>query len=182
MSSQGRQNSSRRNGQKSKGPKSDERRQRSSRNSRKHGLSLPVSVDPQLSLQAERLAQLIAGPDASELRIHEARLIAEAQIELQRVRRLRLERLAQPSLVKKPVTLKSLRIMIKLVEANIADEWDQMDIVERFVEDLLPEKEQPLEDKIHAVVRSFRKLDRYERRALSKRKLAFRRLCEGGGI
>jgi len=181
LSSQGRKDSSRRNGQKSKGPKSDEGRQRSSRNSRKHGLSLPVSVDPQLSLQAERLAQLIAGPDASEWRIHEARLIAEAQVELQRVRRLRLERLAQPSLVKKPVTLKSLRIMIKLVEANIADEWDQMDIVEKFEEDLLPETELPLEEKIHPVLRSFGKLDRYERRALSKRKFAIRRLCEGVG-
>ena len=179
MSSQVRKDSSRSNGEKSKGPKSDEGRQRSSRNSRKHGLSVPVTADPQLSLQSERLARLIAGPDASEWRIHEARLIAEAQIELQRVRRLRLERLALPSLVKKPVTLKSLRSLIKLVEANIADEWDQIDIVERFVEDFLPETEQPLEEKIHSVIRSFRKLDRYERRALSKRKFAIRRLCEG---
>ena len=97
MSSQVRKNSSRSNGQKSKGPKSAEGRQRSSRNSRTHGLSLPVTADPQLSLQAERLARLIAGPDASELRIHEARLIAEAQIELQRVRRLRL--VASPHVV-----------------------------------------------------------------------------------
>jgi len=111
-------------------------------------LSLPVSADPQLSSQAERLAQLIAGPDASEGRMHQARLIAESQMELLRVRRLRLERLARPSLVKKPVTLRSLRIMIKLVEYNIADDWDQMDIIERFVEDFLPETEQPLVEKI----------------------------------
>ena len=180
MSSQARKESSRRNGKKSKGPKSDEGRQRSSQNSLSHGLSLPVSADPQLSSQAERLAQLIAGPDASEGRMHQARLIAEAQMELQRVRRLRLERLAQPSLVSKPVTLKSLRVMIKLVEANIADDWEQMDIVERFVEDLLPEAEQPLEQKIDGVVRSFSRLDRYERRALSKRKIAIRRLGDDG--
>ena len=180
MSSQARKESSRRNGKKSKGPKSDEGRQRSSRNSLSHGLSLPVSADPQLSSQAERLAELIAGADASEGRMHEARIIAEAQMELQRVRRLRLERLAQPSLVKKPVTLKSLRGMIKLVEANIADDWEQMDIVERFEQDLLPEVEGPLEQKIEAVIRSFSKLDRYERRALSKRKFAIRRLVGGG--
>ena len=180
MSSQARKESSRRNGKKSKGPESDEGRQRSSRNSLSHGLSLPVSADPQLSSQAERLAQLIAGADASEWRMHEARLIAEAQMELQRVRRLRLERLAQPSLVNKPVTLKSLRVMIKLVEANIADDWEQMDIVERFEQDLLPEVEGPLEQKIEAVIRSFSKLDRYERRALSKRKFAIRRLVGCG--
>ena len=139
-----------------------------------------MSADPQLSSQAERLAQLIAGPDASEGRMHQARLIAEAQIELQRVRRLRLERLAQPSLVKKPVTLKSLRVMIKLVEANIADDWEQINIVERFEQDLLPEVEGPLEQKIEVVIRSFSKLDRYERRALSKRKFAIRRLVGGG--
>ena len=180
MSSQARKESSRRNGKKSKGPESDEGRQRSSRNSLSHGLSLPVSADPHLSSQAERLAELIAGADASEGRMHEARLIAEAQMELQRVRRLRLERLAQPSLVKKPVTLKSLRGMIKLVEANIADDWEQMDIVERFEQDLLPEVEGPLEQKIEAVIRSFSKLDRYERRALSKRKFAIRRLVGCG--
>lgn len=180
MSSQARKESSRRNGKKSKGPESDEGRRRSSRNSLSHGLSLPVSADPQLSSQAERLAELIAGADASEGRMHEARIIAEAQMELQRVRRLRLERLAQPSLVKKPVTLKSLRGMIKLVEANIADDWEQMDIVERFEQDLLPEVEGPLEQKIEAVIRSFSKLDRYERRALSKRKFAIRRLVGGG--
>ena len=125
MSSQGRKDSSRRNGEKSKGPKSYEGRQRSSQNSRKHGLSLPVSSDSQLSLQTERLARIIAGPDGSEWRIHEARLIAEAQVELQRVRRLRLERMALPSLVNKPPTLNSLQIMIRFVEANVADEWDQ---------------------------------------------------------
>ena len=180
MSSQARKESSRRNGKKSKGPKSDEGRQRSSRNSLSHGLSLPILADPHLSSQAERLAQLIAGADASEGRMYEARLIAEAQMELQRVRRLRLERLALPSLVNKPVTLKSLRVMIKLVEANIVDDWEQMDIVERFVEDLLPEAEQPLEQKIDGVVRSFSRLDRYERRALSKRKFAIRRLGDCG--
>ena len=176
MSSQARKESSRRNGKKSKGPKSDAGRQRSSRNSLSHGLSLPVSADPHLSSQSERLAGLIAGPNASEGRMHEARVIAEAQMELQRVRRLRLERLAQPSLVKKPVTRKSLRVLIKLVEANVANDWEQIDIVDRFVEDLLPEAEQPLEQKVEAVIHSFFKLDRYERRALSKRKLAIRRL------
>ena len=65
------------------------------------GISVPVSADPQLSLRAERLAQLIAGAEAYDDRLHKARVIAEAQMELQRVRRLRLGRLAHPSLVKK---------------------------------------------------------------------------------
>jgi hypothetical protein len=107
-------------------------------------------------------------------------VIAEAQIELQRVRRLRLERLAHPSLSNKPLTLKGLRALIKLVEAHVADEDYQMEIVEEVVEDLLPVIERPLEEKIRRVISSFHRLDRYERRALSKRKFAMRRLIEMG--
>jgi hypothetical protein len=128
-----------------------------------------------LSARAERLAQLIAGPGAGEHRLLEARIIAEAQMELQRVRRLRLERLAYPSLVKKRMTLKGLRTIIRFVEANVPDMWDQIHIVGQFLEDKLPDTERPLEQKIGAVIDSFRRLDRYEQRALSRRKFAIRR-------
>ena len=175
MTSQRRKESSRLNGLKSRGPKTDAGLQRSSQNSLRHGLSLPILADPQLSLQAERLAKLIAGPNADEALIHDARLIAEAQIELQRVRRLRLERLAHPSLVNKRPTLKGLRTLIKSVESNVPDIWDQTNIVKKYVEDLLPDAEQELELSIGAVIGSFHRLDRYEGRALSKRKFAIRR-------
>ena len=178
MSSQKQKDSNRRNGQKSLGPKTEAGRRRSSQNALGHGLNLPISADPHLSAQAERLAQLIAGPDASQDLLHEARVIAEAQIELQRLRRLRLERLAHPSLVKKPPTLKSVRALIKLVESSVLDMWDQMEIVDRSVEDLLPEVEPALELHIGAVVESYHRLDRYERRALSKRKFAIRSLIK----
>jgi len=174
------QEASRRNGRKGRGPKSAEGLRRSSQNARVHGLNVPVSADPELSSRAERLARLIAGPDANDAHLHEARVIAEAQMELQRVRRLRLERLAHPSLVKKRLTRTGLRTLIKLVEASIPDEWDQMHIVDKAVEDLLPEVEPQLQEKIGEVVASFKKLDRYEKRALSRRKSAMRRFqqCE----
>ena len=176
MTSQKRLDASRLNGQKGRGPKSEAGRRRSSRNAFAHGLSLPITSDPLLSSRAERLAQLIAGSGASEQRLLEARIIAEAQIDLLRVRRLRLERLAHPSLVKKRITLKDLRALMKAVEANIPDEWDQINIVDQAVHDMLPDTEPPLEQKIGEVISSFHRLDRYEKRALSRRRFAIRRL------
>lgn len=176
MTSQKRRESSRLNGQKGRGPKSEAGRRRSSRNAFAHGLSLPITSDPLLSSRAERLAQLIAGLGASEQRLLEARIIAEAQIDLLRVRRLRLERLAHPSLVNKRITLKDLRALMKAVEVNIPDEWDQINIVDQEVQDILPDTEPPLEQKIGEVISSFHRLDRYEKRALSRRKFAIRRL------
>jgi len=180
VTSSKRQEASRRNGSKGRGPKSAEGLRRASQNARIHGLNIPVSADPELSSRAERLARLIGGPNANDSTLHEARVIAEAQMELQRVRRLRLERLLHPSLVKKPLTLTGLRTLIKSVEASIPDMWDQMDIVDKAVEDLLPKVEPQLHDKIGQVVASFKKLDRYEKRALSRRKFAMRRFqkCE----
>ena len=178
MRSQKRIEASRLNGQKSRGPRTEAGLRRSSQNSLGHGLSLSISSDPQLSASAERLAQIIAGPCAAPKMLHEARIVAEAQIELRRVRRLRLERYAHPSLVKKPPSLKVLRALIKLVESTGLDEWDQFEIVDQCVEDPLPNIEPPLELKIGAVIASFHSLDRYERRALSKRRFAIRRLQE----
>lgn len=178
MTSQKRSEASRRNGQKGQGPKSEEGRRRSSQNSRVHGLSLPISADPELSARAERLAQLIAGPEAGLEVLHEARVIAEAQMELQRVRRLRLERQAHPSLVGKSTPIKVPLGIIQLLEATIPYMEDPIEVVDRPFDTLLPDKEPPLEDKIGDVIRSFHKLDRYERRALSKRKFAMRELSQ----
>jgi hypothetical protein len=73
-----------------RGPAPDRRpRARSTRNARRHGLSLPVLSDPVSSQEVEELACEIAGPSANA-EIHElARRIAEAQIDLRRVRHAR---------------------------------------------------------------------------------------------
>jgi hypothetical protein len=77
------------NARASTGPKTAEGRARSIRNARRHGLSLPVLSDPLSSQEVEELAREIAGTSANA-EIHElARRIAEAQIDLRRVRHAR---------------------------------------------------------------------------------------------
>ena len=82
------------NARASTGPKTRDGKARVARNARRHGLSLPVLHDPALAREVEELARKIAGAGADARRqdpeLYElARRIAEAQIDLVRVRRAR---------------------------------------------------------------------------------------------
>ena len=74
------------NARASTGPKTAQGRARAARNALRHGLSLPVFSDPALSEEVEALAREIAGPDANAEIQELARRVAEAQIDLRRVR------------------------------------------------------------------------------------------------
>ena len=77
------------NAQRSTGPKTAAGQLKSSRNSCRHGLSLPLSVDLQTRANIETLAQAIAGEHATEDQLQVAELIAEAQLDLKRIRAAR---------------------------------------------------------------------------------------------
>jgi hypothetical protein len=74
------------NARASTGPKTSHGRARAGRNALRHGLSQPVCSDPALSEEVEALAREIAGPDANGEVQELARRVAEAQIDLRRVR------------------------------------------------------------------------------------------------
>jgi hypothetical protein len=70
----------------STGPKTAQGRARAARNARRHGLSLPLYSDPILSEEVEKLAREIAGTRANAEIRQLACHIAEAHIDLRRVR------------------------------------------------------------------------------------------------
>jgi hypothetical protein len=113
------------------GPRTALGKMRVARNARRHGLSLPVAADADLAPEISALALEIAGDGASDARRDAAARIAEAQIDLIRIRRVRLA----------------------------------------VTEQLLAGKEMTGE-----LVR----LDRYERRAVSRRRLAIHDFDEAG--
>src|SRR5215831_4994470 len=83
------------NAQASTGPKTARGRSHAARNALRHALSLPVYSDPVLSNEVEALAREIIGTDANPEMQELARRIAEAQIDLRRVRQARHQLLSQ---------------------------------------------------------------------------------------
>jgi hypothetical protein len=74
------------NARASTGPQTTRGRARAARNALRHALSLPVGSIPVLSEEVEALAREIAGPGANVGTQELARRVAEAQIDLRRVR------------------------------------------------------------------------------------------------
>ena len=95
MTSERKIRANRANARASTGPKTARGRARAAQNALRHALSVPVYSDPALSEEVEALAREIAGPGANA-EIHEiARRVAEAQIDIRRVRYARHQFLSE---------------------------------------------------------------------------------------
>jgi hypothetical protein len=157
----------RNNARASTGPRTAAGKTRTARNAQKHGLSVPIMANPSLAAEVKVLAQKIAGEGANDQLQQIAARIAEAQIALACVRRARHELLSRARLNPDP---------------EIAQEWATL-LAERWGRD------KPVRMP-HALQRSIEEelfgptladcaarlaaMDRYERRALSRRKFAIR--------
>jgi len=115
----------------------------------------------------EELAVRIAGVGADGILLDRARRVAEAQFDLLRVRRARLRLLSDPKERVEEVRIADLRREIKEAEIRgLVDEASQ-DLNER-----LDARPPTLEEGLPVLAHKLIRLDRYERRALSRRKRA----------
>jgi hypothetical protein len=159
------------NSRRSTGPKTMAGRATAARNSRRHGLAIPVPSDPTLSAEVEAMAQMIAGSDSPEL-IELARRIAEAEADVIRVRRARKELLSQTLSGSRgrPIEPRRLRRRLALLDRTVPTELSDALIRTEAKEEQL--KVLPFFGPEFAII------DRYERRALSRRKFAIRAFDE----
>ena len=160
----------------STGPKSVKGSRRSARNALRHGLSLPVLSDPTLSQEVADLAWQIAGAGAAPELQEPARRIAEAQVDLQRVRGLRHDlisrALGNPDYDSRTNQGKKLATALRVISMCSRCEHVPKEDVE-FLFSTLSEPDR-LATALTELARRLPALDRYERRAQSRRKLAIR--------
>jgi hypothetical protein len=83
------------NAKRSTGPKTAAGKLRSSRNAFRHGLSRPLPSDPATWAKIDRIADEVAGEQASDHQKAAAQGFARAQVELLRIQSIRSERLAK---------------------------------------------------------------------------------------
>ena len=136
----------RQNAKKSTGPRTKTGKSRASRNAVRHGLERVDFGNPGYPAQVERLARAIC-PDASDpFRYEQALIIAESQMFLARVRAARIAAIERHS----PARL------LGRGDESAPQALDETERLSRALPDLLS-------------------LERYERRALSRRRRAIRR-------
>ena len=129
---------------------------------------------------AERIAHLLAGADATPSRLELARRVAEAQVDLNRVRTARCRLMVAP-IPYRPTKefLKSrLRLAAELLGPNVNVR------AEFFGASFDPPPESPNEAdriaiKCAAFAKELARLDRYEARARSRGKFAIRAMDDG---
>jgi hypothetical protein len=173
------QRANRANAKSSTGPKTAAGKARAAQNAFRHGLNVSVLFDPLLAPEVEGMADEICGSETDAATLEWARRIAEAQIDLNRVRasrsRLLTRLLVDPSYQPKEVNRQRFRLLNWVLggyrPCNLPVE---LDAIKEMVSPKPPEGEEKLAIILKEKISEFAALDRYERRALSRRKAAIR--------
>ena len=173
MTSDRKVKANRANARASTGPHTAQGRTRSARNALRHGLSLPVCSDPALCEEVEALARDIAGTDANAEILELARRVAEAQIDLRRVRyarhKLLSDALGNRCYDSRENALEKLRFISSLARPNAPD--IPLPVLERYLTST-PKGPQKFAIILSQEAKRLLAMDRYERRALFRRKAA----------
>jgi hypothetical protein len=165
------------NARASTGPKTPAGRARSARNALRHALSLPVSSNGRGSEEVEKLALEIAGPDADAEILVLARRVAEAQSKLRRVRLTRhqflSEKMSDPYYESHATRRQKVTLLMSLLRPNAPEM--PFEELEQYVAST-PKGPEKFAIVLAQESKALMAMERYEQRALSRRKFAIREL------
>jgi hypothetical protein len=166
----------RRNARKSTGPRSGAGKKRTSRNAYRHGLTLNVTSTAAFAKQLDKLARKIADGTEDAIVLERARAVAQAELELSRVRQAKvalIERVSAFGELDPPQ--RTVAQMIRLLDAIDRGRF----IVPKPLDAsaTMPSQEPDRSaEAVRRVLPDLRKLDRYEHRATLRRDHAVRDL------
>jgi hypothetical protein len=153
MASEGQIAANRRNARRSTGPRSGAGKKRASRNAYRHGLTMNITSTAAYAKQLDKLARKIAGNTDDAITLERARAIAQAELELARVRRAKV-------------------VLIERASAFGELDPPQLTVaVPRPIDSATMPSQEPdrSAEAVRRVLPDLRKLERYERRSAARR-------------
>jgi hypothetical protein len=162
----------RRNARRSTGPRSGAGKKRASRNAYCHGLSLSITSSAASAKQLEKLVRKIAGNSQDPILLERARALAQAELDLARVRRAKVALIERASALGELDPPRLFGTATQLMRAIRALERGRMSSLSEPIDAsaTMPSQEPDRSaEAVRRVLPELRKLDRYERRAAARR-------------
>ena len=180
MASERQNAANRRNARKSTGPRSGAGRKRASRNSYRHILTLNIASTAAYAKQLDKLARKIAGNTDDAITLERAREIAQAELELARVRRAKVALIERASAFGEFDPPRSFTSVTRIIRFLNAFYPGRVALPKPLDSSATMPRQEPgrSAEAIRRVLPDLRKLDRYERRAAAQRERAVLDLCD----